>query len=138
MLDLILIGLLLVALVTDRVSTTAAFLGFVLAVMLLGRLPPREALAMLAEPASIGVLCLVVFSSVLGRLSWLRNLLFSRRPASPGAIRRRFLAVAGLVSAVMPNTAVVGALMGPAARNARVPARQLLLPLCYMALAPGG
>lgn len=135
--DLALIGLLLVALLTDRVPATGAFLAFVLAVMLLGRLPPREVLAMLAEPASVGVLCLVVFSSVLGRLSWLRTLLFSRRPSPPGAIRRRFLAVSGLVSAVMPNTAVVGALMGPAARNARVPARQLLLPLSYIALAGG-
>ena len=83
LIDLFLIGLLLVALLSDRVPATGAFLAFVLAVMLLGRLPARDVLAMLAEPASIGVLCLVVFSSVLGRLSWLRTLLFSRRPSSP-------------------------------------------------------
>jgi hypothetical protein len=78
------------------VPTTAAFLAFVLAVTLLGRLPSRDVLALLADPASIGVLCLVVFSGVLGRLNWLRNLLFNRRSSSPGAIRRRFLAVTGL------------------------------------------
>jgi di/tricarboxylate transporter len=135
--DLGLIALLLVALVSGRVPTAVAFMGFILAVMLLNRIPSPEALAMLAEPASIGVLCLVVFSSVLGRLSWLRNALFSRRPSSAGAIRARFLGMATIISAAMPNTAVVGALMGPAARNARVPARQLLLPLSYAALAGG-
>jgi di/tricarboxylate transporter len=135
--DLSLIALLLVALVSGRVPTAVAFMGFILAIMLLNRIPSPEALAMLAEPASIGVLCLVVFSSVLGRLSWLRNALFSRRPSSAGAIRARFLGMATIISAAMPNTAVVGALMGPAARNARVPARQLLLPLSYAALAGG-
>nr|MCU0944631.1 SLC13 family permease [Rubritepida sp.] len=135
--DFVLMAALLVALISGRVPMTLAFLGFILAVLLLGRLPPRQVFALLAEPASIAVLCLVVFSSVLGRLTWLRNMLFSRRPQPEGAIRRRFLAVAGLVSSVMPNTAVVGALMGPAARNPRIPARQLLLPLSYMALAGG-
>ncbi len=137
MLDIALVALLLVALVSGRVPMSAAFLSFVLATMLLGVMSPRETLALLAEPASVAVLCLVIFSSVLGRLSWLRNLLFSRRPSSERAIRARFLAVAGMISAVMPNTAVVGALMGPATRNARLPARQLLLPLSYMALAGG-
>jgi di/tricarboxylate transporter len=135
--DLLLILALVLALGSGRVSTAAAFLAFILAVMLLGRASPREVLALLGEPASVAVLCLAVFSSVLGRLAWLRNLLFSRRNVEPGAIRRRFLGVAGLVSAVMPNTAVVGALMGPAARNARLAPRELLLPLSYMALAGG-
>lgn len=135
--DLLLMGTLLLALVSGRVPMTLAFLAFILAVLLLERLPAREVFALIGEPASIAVLCLVVFSSVLGRLTWLRNLLFSRKPRSEAAIRRRFLAVAGLVSAFMPNTAVVGALMGPAARNPRIPARQLLLPLSYMALAGG-
>ena len=74
---------------------------------------------------------------MLGRLTWLRNILFSRRPQAPSAIRRRFLGVAVLISAVMPNTAVVGALMGPAMRNPRIAPRQLLLPLSYAALAGG-
>jgi di/tricarboxylate transporter len=135
--DFLLMGALLLALVSGRVPMTLAFLGFIIAVLLLERLPARQVFPLLAEPASIAVLCLVVFSTVLGRLNWLRSLLFSRSPQPESAIRRRFLAVAGAVSAVMPNTAVVGALMGPAARNPRIPARQLLLPLSYMALAGG-
>jgi di/tricarboxylate transporter len=135
--DLLLILALVLALASGRVATAPAFLAFILAVMLLGRATPREVLALIGEPASVAVLCLAMFSSVLGRLSWLRNMLFSRRNTQPGPIRRRFLGVAGLLSAVMPNTAVVGALMGPAARNARLAPRELLLPLSYMALAGG-
>jgi di/tricarboxylate transporter len=137
MTDGLLIAALLVALVSGRVPMAAAFLAFILAVLLLGRLPARSVLPLLGDPALIAVLCLVVFSSVLGRLTWLRNLLFSRKPEPPSAIRRRFLGVAVLVSAVMPNTAVVGALMGPATRNPRLAPRQLLLPLSYAALAGG-
>lgn len=135
--DLLLILALVLALASGRVATAPAFLAFILAVMLLGRATPREVLALIGEPASVAVLCLAMFSSVLGRLSWLRNMLFSRRNTAPGPIRRRFLGVAGALSAVMPNTAVVGALMGPAARNARLAPRELLLPLSYMALAGG-
>lgn len=135
--DIILIALLLLALVSGRVQVALAFVGFILAVLLLGRLPVRQVMAYLGDPSLVAVVCLVIFSGVLGRLTWLRNLLFSRKAAEQSAIRRRFLAMAGLVSAVMPNTAVVGALMGPAARNPRIPARQLLLPLSYMALAGG-
>ncbi|MBS7788975.1 SLC13 family permease [Roseococcus sp. SDR] len=135
--DLILVGVLLVALISGRVPMAGAFLAFILAVLLLERVPSRTVLESLGEPTLVAVLCLVVFSSVLGRLTWLRRLLFSRKPASEGAIRRRFLGMATLVSAVMPNTAVVGALMGPAARNPRIAPRQLLLPLSYVALAGG-
>jgi di/tricarboxylate transporter len=114
----------------------------ILAVMLLDRLPVREGLAMLREPAAIGVLCLVVFSGVLGRLAWLRNPLVGRRPGSPRALRTRFRAMAGLLSAGMPNPAAVGALMGPAARNAAFGASAAcLVPIgCQtrlMVLAPG-
>ncbi|WP_206930575.1 SLC13 family permease [Roseococcus thiosulfatophilus] len=137
LIDVVLVVGLLAALISGRVPMAAAFLAFILAVLLLQRLPTRSVLQQLGEPALIAVLCLVVFSSVLGRLTWLRNLLFSRKPEPPGAIRRRFLGVAVLVSSVMPNTAVVGALMGPAARNPRIPPRQLLLPLSYVALAGG-
>jgi len=135
--DVLLVSVLLVALISGRVPMAGAFLAFILAVLLLERLPTRTVLQQLGEPALIAVLCLVVFSSVLGRLTWLRNLLFSRKPEPAAAIRRRFLGVAVLVSSVMPNTAVVGALMGPAARNPRIAPRQLLLPLSYVALAGG-
>lgn len=135
--DVVLVSVLLVALISGRVPMAGAFLAFILAVLLLERVPMRTVLQSLGEPALIAVLCLVVFSSVLGRLTWLRSLLFSRRPEAAGAVRRRFLGVAVLVSAVMPNTAVVGALMGPAARNPRTTPRQLLLPLSYVALAGG-
>lgn len=137
MTDALLIAVLLVALVSGRVPMAGGFLAFILAVLLLDRLPARQVLPLLGDPALIAVLCLVVFSSVLGRLTWLRNLLFNRKPEPPAAIRRRFLGVAVLVSALMPNTAVVGALMGPATRNPRLAPRQLLLPLSYAALAGG-
>jgi di/tricarboxylate transporter len=74
---------------------------------------------------------------VLTQLYWLKQLVFGRTRGSIRAILARFLAAVGAVSSVMPNTAVVGAFMGPATRHPGASAHQLLLPLSYMALAGG-
>ena len=49
----------------------------------------------------------------------------------------RFLGLSAAISSVVPNTAVVGAFMGPAARHPRVSGHLLLMPLSFMALTAG-
>ncbi len=132
-----LIAVLLVALTSGRVRMAHAFAAFMAGLLLLGTMTSRELLQLLVDPASVAVICLVIFSTLLGRLHWLRKLLVSRRDSTVFAAARRFLGTAGLVSAALPNTAVVGAFMGPAARHPTVPPHQLLMPLSYIALAGG-
>ncbi|MBL8572936.1 MAG: SLC13 family permease [Hyphomicrobiaceae bacterium] len=128
---------LIVALASGRVPIAGAFLAFVLFVALVGFMPFRDVLAMLADPTLVAVVCLVLFSSVVTRLGWLAGLLFDRGSHGLRATLLRFLGISGLVSAVMPNTAVVGAFMGPGSRHPTVSPHQLLLPLSYIALAGG-
>lgn len=136
-LDAVLVSALLVALISGRVPISAAFMVFILAVLVTGRISVTQGLQLLGDPATVAVICLVLFSNVLGRLAWLRTLLFDRHQHGVRRTLLRFLSVTGLVSAVLPNTAVVGAFMGPAARRADISAHQLLMPLSYMALAGG-
>ena len=135
--DAVLIVALVGALVSGRVPIAAAFLAFVLAVMATGRLEVERTLRLLGEPALVAVVCLILFSNVVGRLKWLRSLVFNRRDSGLRMTLLRFLTVTLATSSVMPNTAVVGGFMGPAARHPYVPAHQLLMPLSYMALTAG-
>lgn len=128
---------LVAVLASGRVPIATAFLAFVLLVPLTGLMPFRAVLAMLADPTLVAVVCLVLFSSVVTRLGWLAGLLFDRRRHGLRATLARFLGISGLVSAVMPNTAVVGAFMGPGSRHPTISPHQLLLPLSYVALAGG-
>jgi di/tricarboxylate transporter len=136
-LDAVLVLMLLVALISGRVPISAAFMLFILAVLVTGRISVTQGLQLLSDPATVAVICLVLFSNVLGRLPWLRMLLFDRHQHGLRRTLLRFLSVTGIVSAMLPNTAVVGAFMGPAARRADISAHQLLMPLSYMALAGG-
>ncbi|MFN3685258.1 SLC13 family permease [Salinarimonas sp.] len=136
-LDVLLVIGLVVALASGRVPTVAAFTTFVLAVALSGRLPFADVVTLLADPALVAVVCLALFSSVVARMAWIRRLLFARGQASLSRVMARFLGITAAVSSVVPNTAVVGAFMGPAANHPRVSPHVLLMPLSYMALAAG-
>lgn len=136
-LDLALIFCLFAALISGRVAMSVAFMAFILAVLLTGRVSVPTGLQLLADPATVAVVSLVLFSNILGRLKWLQRLLFDRYNHSLRRTLFRFLGMTGLMSATLPNTAIVGAFMGPAARRPNVSAHQLLLPLSYMALAGG-
>jgi di/tricarboxylate transporter len=135
--DAALVIALIGGLASGRYPPAACFMAFIVGVVLTGRMAFSDALRLAVEPATIAVLSLVVFSAALSRIGWLRRAMFSRQKHSLRMTLLRFLGVAGLFSTVAPNTAVVGALMGPATRHTFHPAHHLLLPLSYVALAGG-
>jgi di/tricarboxylate transporter len=135
--DAVLIVGLFAAIGSGRVAIAPAFLVFIIAVVLLDRLSFSKVLPLLADPGTAGVLSLVIFSSVIGRLLWLRRMMFGGRARGKTLTLMRFLGVAGIVSSVTPNTAVVGTFIGPATRQSRTSPHLLLLPLSYVALAGG-
>lgn len=122
---------------SGRISPSRAFGIFALLVVALGRIDYRDALSAIGSPAIWAVVSLVVFSIALGKLPFLRRLFFGRTPRDIRQTLARLLGSAALTSAVVPNTAVVAAMLGPASRRPNVTAHQLLLPLSYMALAAG-
>jgi di/tricarboxylate transporter len=135
--DAVLVFGLFAAIGSGRVAIAPAFIVFIIAVVLLERLSFSRVLPLLADPGTAGVLSLVIFSSVIGRLIWLRRLMFGAGSQGKSLTLFRFLSIAGLVSSVTPNTAVVGTFMGPATRQSRTSPHLLLLPLSYIALAGG-
>jgi di/tricarboxylate transporter len=135
--DIVLIAAIFVALVSNRIPMSMALLLFIAAVVALGRLPFRDVLPLLADPAVFIVLCFVLFARVLSQLYWLKGFVLGKAEGSNRRMLVRFLSAVGAVSAFMPNTAVVGTFMGPASRHPKLSAHQILLPLSYMALAGG-
>ncbi len=136
-LDVALVLTLVAAIASGRVPAGAAFLAFILSVAVTERLPFPNVMELLADPSLVAVVCLVLFSSVIARMAWIRRLLFARGGYRLDGVLARFLGVTALVSSVTPNTAVVGAFMGPAANHPRISPHQLLMPLSYMALTAG-
>jgi len=137
LLDLLL-GLGLAAgLLSGRLSAGRAFAVFILAVIMTGRLPLTDTLDLLTSPAIIAVSSLVIVSSALAKLPWLPRMLFGRAGQGKRTTLARFLGSVAVMSAATPNTAVVGAALGPATRNGTLTPRECLLPLSYMALAGG-
>jgi di/tricarboxylate transporter len=126
-----------IGLVSGRISAARIFAAFTILVIITGRVPFDEAAALLVSPAIIAVISLVVVASSLTKLPGVARVLFGTGKAGPRGRLARYLGVAGLASAVTPNTAVVGALMGPATRRADVDPHHFLLPLSYMSLAGG-
>lgn len=137
LIDAGLIGALALALFSGRVAPARAFSVFALAAIVLGRIELNYALAALGSPAIWAVVSLVLFSLALGKISALRRVFFSTAPRALRRTLARLLGAAALTSAVVPNTAVVAAMLGPASRRPNVTAHQLLLPLSYMSLAAG-
>lgn len=136
-LDAGLIILLSGMLLSGRVSPTRAFAGFGLLAILSGRLDYVDAMTALGSPAIWAVVSLVVFSLALARIGPLRRMVFSRKSHGLRRTLVRMLSSTALLSAFIPNTAVVAAMLGPAARRPKLAAHQLLLPLSYMALTAG-
>jgi di/tricarboxylate transporter len=137
LIDTVLVCGTFLALVSGRVPLQATFFGLMFIAVVLGRLKFDEVLRMLADPAIFTVIAFVLFSRVLSHMFWLKGFVFGK--AIPGERRTlaRFLSTVGAISALMPNTAVVGAFMGAATRHPHVSGHQLLMPLSFMALAGG-
>ncbi|MCR9129307.1 MAG: SLC13 family permease [Alphaproteobacteria bacterium] len=124
-------------LLSGKAAPAKAFALFALAAIVTGRIEFEAAAAALGSPAIWAVVSLVIFSLALGKLAVLRRVFFARRPQGLRLTLARLLGAAWAVSAAVPNTAVVAAMLGPASRRPNVTAHQLLLPLSYMALAAG-
>jgi di/tricarboxylate transporter len=138
--NLIISGLILalaVMLLSGRVGASRAFAILILGAVLSGQIGFGDAIASLTSPAIIAVTSLVVVAAALTKIPGIGQALFGREQRGVYATLVRFLAVTGLASAFTPNTAVVGAFMGPASRHPRLSPHALLLPLSYMALAGG-
>jgi di/tricarboxylate transporter len=125
------------ALLSGRVAPARAFAVFAIAAIISGRIELQTALSALGSPAIWAVISLVIFSLALAKLSALRRVFFGRKRTGLRATLARLLGAAAAMSAVVPNTAVVAAMLGPASRRPNVTAHQLLLPLSYMCLAAG-
>lgn len=136
-LDGILIVGLAAGLISGRMAPASLFFIFSLAAMLTGRISFETALDAAGSPSIWAVVSLVVFSLALTKIASLRRLFFRRTPAGLRGTLTRLLGVAAATSAVVPNTAVVAALLGPSSRRPDVSAHQLLLPLSYMCLVAG-
>ena len=124
-------------LLSGRLSTARAFALFAAATILTGRIAFDDALDRLTTPAILAVTSLVIIASALAKLPGLSRTVFGRPGKAPRLTLARFLGSAALASSVTPNTAVVAALLGPAARRPDISPHLLLLPLSYMALAGG-
>lgn len=124
-------------LLSGRVGTSRAFAIFILGVILSGQIEFGAVVSSLTSPAIIAVTSLVIVAATLTKIPGIGQALFGRQRRGVRATLARFLAVTGLASAFTPNTAVVGAFMGPASRHPSLSPHSLLLPLSYMALAGG-
>lgn len=124
-------------LLSGRLSTARAFALFIAAVILTGRISLDDAFERLTSPAILAVTSLVIIASALTRLPGLSRIVFGQAGLPTRLTLARFLGAAALTSSVTPNTAVVAALLGPAARRPDLAPHLLLLPLSYMALAGG-
>lgn len=125
------------SLLSGRVGAPRAFAFFVLIAIISGRVPFDQSLNLLTSPAIIAVTALMIVSVALSKIPGLPLFLFGSKKRTIRFMLARFLGAIGLISAVVPNTAVVGAAMGPASRQAEPAAGKILLPLSYMALAGG-
>lgn len=125
------------ALLSGRVGAPRAFAFFIIIAIITGRVPFEQSLELLTSPAIIAVTALVIVSVALSKIPGLPRFLFGSGKRSIRLRLARFLGAIGLISAVVPNTAVVGAAIGPASRQQDPAAGKILLPLSYMALAGG-
>lgn len=125
------------ALISGRVAPARAFAIFALLVIATNRIDYETAFGALGQPAIWAVVSLVIFSLALGKLAPLRRIFFSAKPRGLRRTLLRLLSLAAALSAFVPNTAVVAAMLGPASRRPTVTPHQLLLPLSYVALAAG-
>ena len=129
-------------LIWSRVAPDVVLIGGVVLLLLRGILSPREALAGLANEgmATVGVL-FIVGAGVrqTGGIDWIAQYLFGRPKTATRAVARLMLPTAGL-SAFMNNTPLVAMLIPVVsdwAKQQRVAASKLMMPLSYAAILGG-
>ncbi len=136
------VGLVFVLLATNRLPADIILMGGLAALILTGVLPSRQALQGFGNEGLVTIAVLFVVAAGLtetGAVNWLTDYLFGRVKSVTLAILRLMVPTAAM-SAFVNNTPVVAMLI-PAvndwARQNRVPASKLMLPLSYAAILGG-
>ena len=128
--------LLLLGLVWNRWAPSRIFAGWVLVALVLGWTSPEQVLQNFANPQLATLVLLVLLAQALERMGFWEKILV--RLCRNGALSFwRLGSVVALLSAVVNNTAVVAASIGPLVRQQESKARVLLLPVSYASLLGG-
>ena len=136
------IALVLLLLLTTRLSADIIFMGAALVLMITGILEPDEAFVGFSNTGVLTVAVLYVVAAGLtetGAVQWMAQNLLGKPRTVRGAYGRMLLPVGGL-SAFLNNTTVVAMLL-PAIREwskrQKLSSSKLLIPLSYMAITGG-
>ena len=133
----------LILFVTDALRYDMVAVLVVLALAASGVLTPAEAFSGFAHPAVVLVASMYVVAAAVagtGVTEFLGSRLMGSGMPSEGWLAFRIMLVAGLMSAVLSNAAVVATLipvLGMITRRAGVPLSRLLMPLAYGSLLGG-
>ncbi len=133
----VMVGLVL-ALLSNRVPAPLSFAVATLLLLYSGLLPSETLLAAFTNETLVGLILLLLVSSVLEKtyfLPWLTQRLFWGRSLS--GVLGRLGGFVLLSSSHLNNTAVVAALMGAVKTNPRFAPSKLLIPLSYAAIMGG-
>jgi di/tricarboxylate transporter len=131
------IAVLVALLASGRIAPAVLFTGFAGIYYLTGLVDQRTLLASYTNPALATLILLLCVSLVLERSPWIQRLSDALLSGRPAVATWRLGGFAGLCSAFLNNTAVVGALLGAVSRQRRMPASRLLIPLSYASILGG-
>lgn len=131
------VGLLLVLLIQGRVAPAVLFGAWAVAYFVLGWVPQATFLGGYTSTALVILLVLLLVSLALERSQWMNRLSAQVLSGSERQAVWRLSSMAALMSAFLNNTAVVSGLLGSVARQQRIAASRLLIPLSFASLLGG-
>ncbi len=124
-------------LVWGRFSVATCFSAAAFVFYLLGFVDYRDMALQVSNPGLVAVVLLVLVSVVLDKVSLLEQITHKVIRGHYRFALLKLLALVGLQSSVLNNTAVVASLMGPLRTAAKENARLFLLPMAYAATLGG-
>jgi len=136
------IGLVVIALLTNRVGVDTAMLGGLTLIMLLGILPPIDAVSGFAHPAVVMIAGMFVIAAGLeetGGMAMLASA-FLGKPKSVTGAQVRLMGPVSFMSALMNTTPIVAAylpIVADWARKLKISPSKLYMPLSYAAIFGG-
>lgn len=137
-----LVGVLVVALASNRIGADTALLGALTVLMVVGILPPAEAASGFADPAVLMIAALFVVAAGLtetGATEMIAQRVLGRPKSLVGAQLRLMLPVAAM-SSFMNNTPIVAMylpIVHTWARKLRISPSKLFMPLSFAAIMGG-
>lgn len=131
------VGLLLVLLIQGRLAPVLLFGTWAVAYFVLGWVPQATFLGGYTSTALVNLLVLLLVSLALERSPWMTWLSSQVVSGSERQAVWRLSSMAALISAFLNNTAVVSGLLGSVARQQRISASRLLIPLSYASVLGG-